>query len=284
MALYEILEDVSKRQIEKTDTGDGRIMGVMLGRVVKNYNSNMPGRVSVVLLSREQGEGSGDEADNSRILWARVAMPSSGGIWGHYFIPESGDLVLVVFEQGNIERPYIIGCIPKVNDKILTGSIDEKNTYKKITTRNGSTITFEDAPTPEGGNDGDNDKITIETATGAHKILLDNEKKLIQITDKESNNLIKMETDAEKGHITVKAAKKLTIEVGDNITLELNGSSGATTLKTGKFTVQTDNSISLESQGGAEIKGTNVSAEGSSMLKLKSNGAVQVSGTPVKLG
>ena len=79
MAIFDIIEDVSKKRMEKTDTGDSRIMGVMLGKVVKNYDKDMPGRVSVILLSREQGEGEGDEADSTRILWARVVMPSAGG-------------------------------------------------------------------------------------------------------------------------------------------------------------------------------------------------------------
>ena len=88
MAFFDILEDVSKRQIEKTDTGDSRIVGLMLGKVVKNYDENMPGRVSVILLSREEvkddnggGGGSEDEADNSRLLWPKVIMPSSGSSW-----------------------------------------------------------------------------------------------------------------------------------------------------------------------------------------------------------
>ena len=150
MAIFDIIEDVSRKKMEKTDTGDSRIMGIMLGKVVKNYDENMPGRVSVILLSREQGEGDGDEADNTRLLWARVVMPSSGSTWGHYFIPEVGDLVLVAFEEGNIERAYVIGCIPKTNDKILTGSRDEKNKYKKIVTNNGNSIIFEDISGDDG--------------------------------------------------------------------------------------------------------------------------------------
>ncbi len=295
MAIFDIIEDVSKKQIEKTDTGDSRIMGVMLGKVVKNYDENMPGRVSVILLSREEvsdddggGGGNESEADNSRLLWPKVMMPSSGGEWGHYFIPEIGDLVLVTFEQGNIDRPYIVGCIPKKNDKILTKSRDEKNKYKKIVTKNGSAIIFEDIIPDEnegGGEDpGAKDKITVVTALESHHIILDNEKKMIEIADKDKNNLVRLSTDENKGHIEITAAKKLTIKVGDNISLVMNGDSGAVTLKTKKFTVQTDDSVSLESQGKAELKGANVTAEGSSMLKLNSNGAVQVSGTPIKLG
>ncbi len=312
MAIFDIIEDVSKKQIEKTDTGDSRIVGVMLGKVIKNYDENMPGRVSVILLSREEvkddnaqggeaGGGGENEADNSRILWPRVIMPSAGSSWGHYFIPEIGDLVLVTFEQGNIERPYIIGCIPKKNDAILTKSKDEKNKYKKIVTKNGNSIIFEDISSDNEGGEGgaggaggggggggetpgEKDKITVKTALDMHKIVLDNEKKTIEVSDKESKNFIRLSTDENKGHIEVTAAKKMTVKVGENISVVMNGDTGAVTIKAKKVSIETDDSMNIESQGRAEIKGTNVTAEGSSMLKLNSNGAVQVSGTPIKLG
>ncbi len=304
MAIFDIIEDVSKKQIEKTDTGDSRIMGVMLGQVVKNYDENKPGRVSVILLSREEGEkkegnqGQNDQADNSRLLWARVIQSSSGGAYGHYFIPEPGDLVLVTFEQGNIERPYIVGCIPRVKDKILTGSIDEKNRYKKIVTKNGNSIIFEDITEDNGGNGGAGgaggaggsgepgakDKITIKTALSGHHLIFDNEKKLIELGDKNNKNLVRLSTDENKGHIEITAAKKLTIKVGENISLVMNGETGAVTLKAKKLTVESDESINMKSQGRAEVKGANLSLEGNSILKLSSSGPVQVSGTPIKLG
>ena len=296
MAIFDIIEDVSKKQVEKTDTGDSRIMGLMLGRVVKNYDENMPGRVAVILLSREEGAGEGDEADNTRKLWARVVMPSSGGSWGHYFIPEIGDLVLVAFEQGNIERAYVIGCIPKTNDKILTKSKHEKNLYKKIVTKNGNSIIFEDVTEDQGegggsaggggggGTPGDKDKITVATALDMHHEIFDNEKKMIEIADKERKNLIRLSTDEEKGHIEITAAKKITIKVGDTITLTMNGESGAVTVKAKKFTVQADDAATMESQSRVELKGANVKVEASGSLKLSSGGPAELSGTPVKLG
>ncbi len=304
MAIFDIIEDVSKKQIEKTDTGDSRIMGLMLGQVVKNYDENMPGRVNVILLAREEGEGEGDEADNTRKLWARVVMPSSGGSWGHYFIPEVGDLVIVAFEQGNIERAYVIGCIPKTNDKILTKSKHEKNLYKKIVTKNGNSIIFEDVTEEQGGEGGgggagagagagggggggtpgDKDKITVSTALDMHHVIFDNEKKMIEIADKDKKNFVRLSTDEEKGHIEITAAKKITVKVGDNITLTMNGESGDVTLKTKKLTVQADDAISLESQSRSEIKGANVKVDASGALKLASGGPAEMSGTPVKLG
>jgi len=300
MAIFDILEDVSKKQVEKTDTGDSRIMGLMLGQVVKNYDENMPGRVAVILLSREEGEGEGDEADNTRKLWARVVMPSSGGSWGHYFIPEVGDLVVVAFEQGNIERAYVIGCIPKTNDQILTKSKNEKNLYKKIVTKNGNSIIFEDVVEEEGGegggggagagggggggNPGEKDKMTFKTALDMHHMIFDNEKKMMEISDKEKKNFLRFSTDEEKGHIEITAAKKITVKVGDNISLTMNGDTGAVVLKAKKFTVEADDAISLESQSRAEVKGGNVKVDASGSLKLSSGGPAELAGTPVKLG
>ena len=289
MAIFDIIDDVSKKRMEKTDTGDSRIMGLMLGKVVKNYDENMPGRVSVILLSREQGDGDGDEADNTRLLWARVVMPSSGGTWGHYFIPEVGDLVLVAFEEGNIERAYIMGCIPKTNDKILTGSRDEKNRYKKIVTKNGNSIIFEDVNDDDGeGGGGEepgaNDVITVRTAQQAHRIVLNNEKKLIELSDKEGKNYVRLNTDPEKGHIEIKADKKVTIKVGENITLTMNGETGAVSLKAKKVTIEADDSVGIESQSRANFKGSNVTLEAGGSMKVSSGGLVEVSGTPIKLG
>ena len=289
MAIFDIIEDVSKKRMEKTDTGDSRINGIMLGKVVKNYDENMPGRVSVILLSREQGEGEGDEADNTRLLWARVVMPSSGGAWGHYFIPEVGDLVLVAFEEGNIERAYVIGCIPKTNDKILTGSRDEKNKYKKIVTKNGNSIIFEDisGDDGEGGGGeeaGSKDVITIRTALQSHRIVLNNEKKLIELSDKEGKNYIKLNTNEEKGLIEIKAEKKVTVKVGENITLTMNGETGAVSLKAKKVSIEADDSVGIESQSRASFKGSNVTMEAGGSMKVSSGGLVEVSGTPIKLG
>ena len=99
MGLFDVIDDITEKQVMKTDTGDNRIFGVVVGQVAKNYDKDMPGRVCVTVPTRDK--------DANELKWARVAMPSSGSKWGHYFLPEVGDQVLLVFEQGNIEKPYV---------------------------------------------------------------------------------------------------------------------------------------------------------------------------------
>ena len=43
--------------------------------------------------------------------WARVAVPLAGALHGAYFIPQPGTEVLVVFENGNVDSPYVIGSL-----------------------------------------------------------------------------------------------------------------------------------------------------------------------------
>lgn len=270
MGLFDILDDIAEKQVLKTDTGDNRIFGVVVGQIAKNYDKDMPGRVCVTVPTRD--------ADANELKWARVAMPSSGSKWGHYFLPEAGDQVLLAFEQGNIEKPYVIGCVPKDNNQFITKSVDENNQYKKIVTRNGNTIYFEDNKEGEG----EKDKIRIVTAKNSHRVELDNEKNVILVSDKEGKNMVEMKT--ESGQTTIKAEKKLTIQVGDSITLTLNGGNGTVQIKAKKLDVDTGGNIDLSASGSAKLSAGNISVDANSMLKLGSSGAVTVSGAPIKLG
>ena len=172
MGLYDIMDEIAAKQVTKSETGDNRILGVVIGIVAKNYDQSMPGRICVQVPVRD------DQANE--LQWARLAMPSSGKKWGHYFLPEVGDQVLLAFEHGNIEKPYVIGCVPKDNNPFLTKAVHEKNQYKKIITKNGNTIQFDDGEDENGAND----KISIYTAGQAHRLIFDNEKKQILLGDK----------------------------------------------------------------------------------------------------
>ena len=270
MGLFDVIDEITEKQIMKTETGDNRIFGVMVGTVAKNYDKDMPGRVCVTVPVRDN--------DANELKWARVAMLSHGKKWGHYFQPEVGDQVLLAFEQGNIEKPYVIGCVAKDSNKFLKDAVDEKNQYKKIVTKNGSAIIFEDNAEGEG----EKDKITIQTADKGHTVLLDNENNKIVISDKEKKNLIEMKT--ENGQMKILAETKLVIEVGDNIKLSLNGNNGGVTLECSKLTMKSTGNTTIEATGGFKASGTNVTLDASSLLKANSSGATMIGGTPIKIG
>lgn len=76
--------------------------------------------------------------------WIRMVQPHGGSGKGFYFIPEVGEEVLVGFEGGNVEKPYILGT--KYNGKELSGyGGTANNDLKVIQTRSGTKIKLNDA-------------------------------------------------------------------------------------------------------------------------------------------
>ena len=272
MGLYDVIGDISYANSQKTETGDVRINGVIIGLVAKNYDKKMPGRVCVSIPTR------GTTKKGDTLKWARVAMPYSGKDWGFYFHPEVGDEVLLVFEQGDIEKPYIIGAIPRsegtAKSSVMSECFDEKNTKKRIQTKHGSKIEFVDS---KDDTKGKKDVIKVATPKDEHFIEMDNDKDTITISDKSKKNSITIMSN-KKGQITCKCQKKFEIRVGDGIQIIANGSTGAVQIKAKSVDIQsTQKAVNIKSQTGVTVKGTtavnvkgaNVSVESQAMLTLK---------------
>lgn len=286
MGMYNIIDDISRKQILKSETGDSRIFGVVVATVVENYEQSMPGRICIAITNRN---GKVDENNPAQTLkWARVAMPSSGSGWGHYFLPEIGDQVLVVFEEGNIEKPYIIGCVPKDKDKFLTSTVEETNKFKRIQTRNGSNITFTDEKVEEGNGEdpGSKDRIEIQTAGKEHIIFMDNDKDKICIQSKGTTpeNKIEIYTKEEEGKIDIKTVKNLTITVGDEIKVIMNGSSGKVTIEAKSLDLKTQGNVNVESNGSVKTSGKGVKMESSTSFEIKGQSTLSLDGGMVNIG
>ena len=274
MGLFDIMDEIAARQVTKSETCDYRMNGVVLGVVTANYANKAPGemqgRICVEIPVRD--------TDANELKWARVAAAASGKRWGHYFLPEVGDQVLLAFENGSIERPYVIGCIPEDSNPFLKNAADSDNRYKRIVTKNGNTLQFEDAPTGEG----DMDKISLFTAREKHKLILDNEKGSIFLEDEKGSNGV--EINSGSGNIRIKTEHKLTLTVGDTIELTLNGDSGTVSLKCNKLKAEASGSVGLSANGKCKISGGNVSMEATAAFQLTSSGITSLGGSPVKIG
>jgi uncharacterized protein involved in type VI secretion and phage assembly len=155
------------------------------------------GRVKVDLPWR------GEDGDES--YWARVATLMAGKDRGSFFIPNVGDEVLVAFEHGDIEHPYIIGALWNGVDKPPEKNSDGKNNIRKIKSRSGHEIIFDD------NSEEKKEKIEIHTNAG-HKILLDDSagSEKIEIVDKTGNNTIKI--DSVQNSITMECGMNLKIK------------------------------------------------------------------------
>jgi hypothetical protein len=88
--------------VEDNEPAPKRFYGVTTGRVIDLVDPMFLGRVQVQLPFI-------DFLDLSP--WARIAVPMSGPLCGVSFLPQFGDEVLVAFEQGDVNVPYIIGSL-----------------------------------------------------------------------------------------------------------------------------------------------------------------------------
>lgn len=112
-----------------------RVYGVVTATVGPLPDPMLQGRVQVTLHFLDSGDLSS---------WARVASMFAGMLSGSYFVPMPGDEVLCAFEQGDVDKPYIIGAL--WNLKALPPVPTQLSTIKTIRTQAGNQIVFADAP------------------------------------------------------------------------------------------------------------------------------------------
>jgi len=158
-------------------------------------------------------------SDDNETDWVRVATPMAGNGRGLFAPPEVNDEVLVMFDHGRMEIPYVIGALWNGVDKPPDSNRDHANNRRVFRSRSGHTIVLDDKPADA--------KITIADKTGKNKIVIDS-----------VNNAM-----------TIACEQKLTIEAKGGISLSSSG--GDVTIECGSFTVRGRQGFSLS---GAEGK------------------------------
>lgn len=132
MSITDILQENSG---SNPGTSGDQIYGVRMAIVTNNNDPDKVGRVKLKFPWR----GDADESD-----WTRIVFPMAGKERGIYFIPEVDDEVLVLFENGDIHHPYVIGSLWNGQDKPPEDNANGKNNIRKIKSRSGHEIIFDD--------------------------------------------------------------------------------------------------------------------------------------------
>ncbi len=139
-----------------------RFNGVMVGTVREVSDPNGEGRVRVEFPWL---------GGRSRSYWAAIAAPMAGRGRGAFFMPEVDDEVVVAFDRGDVNHPYILGFTWNGRDMPPSTAVRERM-FRSV---NGHAIRFLDS-TPMNGNMGG---IVIEDAHG-NRITLSNGKVAIK--------------------------------------------------------------------------------------------------------
>lgn len=162
---------------------EGRYYGVMVGIVTNNRDPDNMHRVKVRFPWLNQ-----DDESN----WARIASPMAGNDRGIYFLPEVDDEVLVAFEHGSVEHPYVVGSLWNGKDQAHESNSDGANNNRSIKSRSGHVIRLNDS-----SGDG---TIEIIDQTGNNKIVISSSNNKIEI--KASGDI---EITSQTGKITLSA-------------------------------------------------------------------------------
>lgn len=190
LALFDLIES------DREEMRGRRIEGIVLGIVTNNQDPENMGRVKVKFPWLEEGDES---------YWARVATLMAGKDRGTFFLPEVEDEVLVAFDHGDIDHPYVIGTLWNGVDTPPETNENGKNNIRKIKSRSGHEIIFDD------NDEEKKEKIEIRT-NGGHTIVLDDSAggEKIEIKDKTGNNSIVI--DSVQNAITISSQTKLIIK------------------------------------------------------------------------
>jgi phage protein D/phage baseplate assembly protein gpV len=215
--------------------------GAVIGQVSDNNDPEKLGRVKVTLpwLS-----------DDYVSAWARTVHAGAGKDRGMLFIPEVGDEVLVVFEQGDLRRPYVLGGLYNGIDKPDAKGIDPIDSgsgavnRRSIVSRKGHRIDLLDQ-------DGQKEGITLATGDGKLSVTVD--------------------------------ATSTTITVHADGTVKIEGSQGITIDSAGAKLELKGGEVSVTATGNLQLKGANTTLEGSAQTEVKGGAMCSVSAAMVKI-
>lgn len=203
--------------LEQTRRPESKIYGVVTGIVTNNQDPDKLGRVKVKI-PRISGE---DESN-----WARVVSFMAGKERGAFFLPEVNDEVLVAFEYGDINMPYIIGSLWNGKDNPPLTNDDGENNIRIIKSRSGHIIKLDDT-------DG---------------------KEKIEIVDKTKKNMIVI--DAKDNKISIKSEKDI----------EISAPNGKVIIDAKDIEAKSSASIKIEASSGIDIKASgNMNIKGSTV-------------------
>lgn len=218
--------------------------------VMSNADPENKGRVQVQL---QWQKGLGKSTN-----WIRVQTPDAGSSGkvksnrGFVCIPEVGDSVMVGFDYGDPNRPYVMGS---VFSELTGAGGGEGNKGKSITTRSGHTLMFDDSVEGLG--------ITLKDSNG-NIIHLDAKGQNIDITAPET--------------ITF-TAKNMVMNISENITInagkDINSdSNGATNIKaTGAASINANGNIDIASSAALTVNASSSTSISSGASMDVSSGA-----------
>lgn len=185
-------------------------------------------------------------------VWARIANFYATSGAGAFFLPETGDEVVVGFLEGDPRYPVVLGSLYSPAKQPATTVADENNYIKTLTTRSKLKISFDDEK-----------KITKIETPGGNSITLNDDDKSVEIKDQNSNQL-KMSSDG----ISLQSGKDISIKATGNISLDA----------TGKLTLSSQQDVAVSGMNINNSAQVGFTAKGNASAEISASGQTVVKG------
>ncbi|MGP0065851.1 MAG: type VI secretion system Vgr family protein [Isosphaeraceae bacterium] len=236
---------------------DGTQTAVVVGNSGDEIFTDKYGRIKVQFPWDRQGQNNADSS-----CWIRVATPWAGTQWGIIHIPRVGQEVVVAFEEGDPDRPIVVGSVYNAQEMppyalpdnmTQSGYIDRSSKSGDATTFNqlqfedkkGSELIYFHAEKDFSRYVENNDTLQV----GSDK--KDKGDQTIQIFNNQSLSVGTGKTNADDGSQTITVYNNQTLTVGDSSAK--SGSQTITVYKDRTETVKTGNETVTIEQGNRSI-------------------------------
>ncbi|WP_406323897.1 VgrG-related protein [Streptomyces niveus] len=265
--------------------GGGRYAGLVSGTVTDTQDPEGSGRVKVRFpwLSEEYASD-----------WARTAQ-SGGTGGGEAFIPEVGDEVLVGFEHGHLDRPFVLAGLYNGKDRPGGGGGADAGGGGADGASGAGGGSGGDLVDPTSGavnrrafaSKSGNQLELLEAANGPQGVRLRTGDGKLTIALDRTNTAIVVNSD---GSVTIEAKERVAIKAAGGVALdagrgalELTGDSVTLTSRSGVAVDGGNGKVALSSGGSVEVRGGQVTVEGTRRTDIKSGSSVSVNAPMIKL-
>lgn len=199
--------------------------------------------------------------------WARTVHSGAGKDRGALVVPEVNDEVLVAFEQGDLNRPYVVGGLYNGVDGTPAGPADAVDAgsgavvRRAFVSRTGHRLEFLEKP---GGPDG------IQLVSGDDKLRLE--------LDEQGTKLL-LRSD---GTVVVEAKRGVTIDTGTS-DISMTGRSISLTATQGVAVDAGGGTLGLTSRAKVDVHGTQVAVNGDAQTEVKAGATCTIQAALVRI-
>jgi uncharacterized protein involved in type VI secretion and phage assembly len=222
-----------------TSAGSGRWNGVVTAIVTNNDDPEKQGRLKLKFPWLD---------DSKESWWARLATPLAGNERGLFLLPQVNDEVLVAFEHGDFNRPYVIGSLWNGKDappaEAAAAADGSRHQVHQLKTQAGSYLLFDDISGEE--------KIQIMTSDG-HTILIDKTNKKIEVKTAAGSSVL-MDDQAKKVEVSEPSGLKVTLD-GNARKLTATSPGDIEMSATGSLKLKANGTLDVNASGPVTIKG-----------------------------